>query len=494
LTAIQLVVGHGFFSRHGSGYWSCGCDVVTHEYYTSILRIINNVSHMRTSAQQTLDRTLDGRLRNDVQVDCEGRRHYEYSNQFYNCWNSILIIPDSVQSIEPQMVRMSRKNTLSKHRQSYQSFKIKSNLFSQNFFTFVLFGVVFLTINFYIVFRRIEAKSESSSAEKESVRISLDGQIEYPTKSTPIRGDQIVNSPKSDIMIPGTSVLSASRVISSGLPFLVYGTAWKKDNTEALVAQAVRSGFRFVDTACQPKHYNEPGVGKGWTLAATELGLHRSDLFIQTKYTSISGQDPKNIPYDPSKSLEDRVEESLKVSLHNLKTSYLDSWVMHSPEQTLEETMVAYRVMENAVDDGKVLRLGISNCYDYDLFVSIYEMARIKPSVLQNRFYGDSNWDQELRQFCKENNIWYQSFWTLTANLEALATQEVRAWALSKKLTPQTLMYAYLMSLGYGTPLDGTTSLDHMKEDQALVIRMHGGEKIFANEDEIKRFERILGF
>lgn len=392
------------------------------------------------------------------------------------------------------MVRMSRKSPLSKHRQSYQSFKIKNNLFSQNFFTFVLLGVVFVSINFYIVFRRIEAKSESPVTEKESVRVSLDGEIQNPPKHAAIRRDQIVDSGENEMMIPGSSVLSASRVISSGLPFLVYGTAWKKDNTEALVAQAVRSGFRFIDTACQPKHYNEPGVGRGWTLAATELGLHRSDLFIQTKYTSISGQDPKNIPYDPSNSLEDRVEESLKVSLYNLKTSYLDSWVMHSPEETLDDTMVAYRVMEKAVDDGKVLRLGISNCYDYDLFVAIYEKARIKPSVLQNRFYGDSDWDQELRRFCKEKNIWYQSFWTLTANRHALATQEVKAWASSKNLTPQTLMYAYLMSLGYGTPLDGTTSLDHMKEDQALVLRMQGGEKIFADEEEIRRFERILGF
>jgi diketogulonate reductase-like aldo/keto reductase len=391
------------------------------------------------------------------------------------------------------MVRMSRKSPLSKHRQSYQSFKIKSNLFSQNFFTVVLLGAVFVSINFYIVFRRIEAKSESSVAE-ESVRISLDGQIGNPTKNTPNLRDHDTNRRESEMIVPGSSVLSASRVISSGLPFLVYGTAWKKDNTEALVAQAVRSGFRFIDTACQPKHYNEPGVGRGWTLAANELGLHRSDIFIQTKYTSISGQDPKNIPYDPSKSLEDRVEESLKVSLLNLKTSYLDSWVMHSPEQTLEQTMVAYRVMENAVDDGKVLRLGISNCYDYDLFTSIYEEARIKPSVLQNRFYGDSDWDQELRRFCKEKSIWYQSFWTLTANRDALATQEVKAWALSKNLTPQTLLYAYLMSLGYATPLDGTTSLDHMREDQALVMRMQGGEKIFSNEGEIKQFERILGF
>ena len=339
-----------------------------------------------------------------------------------------------------------------------------------------------MALSLYFALIHIEATKQSSN-ENQAVHIALDGNIESLTSDL-----------EDSMMVPGVSVLPASRVISSGLPFLVYGTAWKKDDTERLVSDAVRHGFRFIDTACQPKHYNEAGVGNGWTLAAKELGLQRSELYLQTKYTSISGQDPNKIPYDATAPLTERVSQSLKVSLHNLQTSYLDAWVMHSPERTLDETMVAYRVMEQAVDDGKVLRLGISNCYDYDMFTSIYEQARIKPSVLQNRFYEDSNWDQELREFCKEKNIWYQSFWTLTANRDALATKEVRKWAASKDLTPQTLMYAYLMSLGYGTPLDGTTSIKHMEEDQALVLRMQGGEKIFETEEELKEFERILGF
>jgi len=68
-------------------------------------------------------------------------------------------------------------------------------------------------------------------------------------------------------------------------PHLVYGTAWKKEETARLVSEAVKSGFRFIDTACQPKHYNEAGVGNGWTAAAQELGLSRSDIWLQTKFT-----------------------------------------------------------------------------------------------------------------------------------------------------------------------------------------------------------------
>lgn len=47
------------------------------------------------------------------------------------------------------------------------------------------------------------------------------------------------------------------------MPKILYGTAWKKERTAALVEQAITLGFRGIDTACQPKHYYEAGVGEG---------------------------------------------------------------------------------------------------------------------------------------------------------------------------------------------------------------------------------------
>lgn len=35
------------------------------------------------------------------------------------------------------------------------------------------------------------------------------------------------------------------------MPALIYGTAWKKERTTQLVEQAVLTGFRGIDTACQ---------------------------------------------------------------------------------------------------------------------------------------------------------------------------------------------------------------------------------------------------
>lgn len=64
------------------------------------------------------------------------------------------------------------------------------------------------------------------------------------------------------------------------IPKLVYGTAWKKERTADLVYKALRAGFRGVDTAAQPKHYDERGVAAGVKRAVTEGIIKRDHLFV----------------------------------------------------------------------------------------------------------------------------------------------------------------------------------------------------------------------
>ena len=68
------------------------------------------------------------------------------------------------------------------------------------------------------------------------------------------------------------------------MPRILYGTAWKKERTDGLVQVAIRHGFRGVDTACQPKHYHEAGVGAA-VAACIASGMTRQELFLQTKFT-----------------------------------------------------------------------------------------------------------------------------------------------------------------------------------------------------------------
>ena len=60
-------------------------------------------------------------------------------------------------------------------------------------------------------------------------------------------------------------------------------------------------------------------------------GLTRGDLFLQTKFTPLSGHYRKQIPYDPNASLCEQVAQSFAAALRNLQTDYLDSFLLHSP-------------------------------------------------------------------------------------------------------------------------------------------------------------------
>lgn len=267
-------------------------------------------------------------------------------------------------------------------------------------------------------------------------------------------------------------------------PTMIYGTAWKKDKTADLVELAIGQGFRAIDTACQPKHYNEKLVGVGVQRALAEHGLMREDLFLQTKFTPLGGQDPNATPYNPTDSIEKQIKTSLAVSKANLQTEYLDSLVLHSPIFPFSELEKAWRVFEGFVTNGDVRQIGISNCYEIDLFKRLYETATIKPKVLQNRFYNATSYDKELRAFCKEKGVSYQSFWSLSANPHLLNATEILALSTKYQKSAPVIFYRFLTQIGV-TPLNGTTSITHMRED--LDIFSFALEK-----DEIERINALL--
>jgi diketogulonate reductase-like aldo/keto reductase len=84
--------------------------------------------------------------------------------------------------------------------------------------------------------------------------------------------------------------------------------------------------------------------------------------------------------------------------------------------------------------------------------------------VVQNRFYADSNYDLDIRGFCKQRGIVYQSFWTLTANADVLAHDKLKTLASKYERTPAQVLFRYLTQEGV-IPLTGTKSEVHMDED-----------------------------
>jgi diketogulonate reductase-like aldo/keto reductase len=268
-------------------------------------------------------------------------------------------------------------------------------------------------------------------------------------------------------------VTSAAR--GPKMPSILYGTAWKKDSTRDLVLLALRHGFTGIDTACQPRHYNEAGVGEGIRLAFEAGVITRERLFVQTKFSPIDAQDKRTTPYDRKAPIPDQVRTSVAVSKKNLGVEVIDSLVLHSPYPAAADMLAAWRAMEEAVERGDVLSLGISNVYDLKSLQAVYDAAVVKPTVVQNRFVKDFGYSTDIRQFCAQHGIAFQSFWTLTGNphiLESSAYADICRTLREKRAVPQNataeqIFFRFLMDIGI-TPLSGTQSEAHMDDDVAV--------------------------
>jgi len=247
------------------------------------------------------------------------------------------------------------------------------------------------------------------------------------------------------------------------MPAIIYGTAWKKERTAELVSKAIQAGFRGIDTACQPKHYDERLVG----VALRELqarGIERSGLYLQTKFTPLCSQDPDRMPYDKAAPLYSQVAQSFETSQGNLQTDYVDCLILHSPLESHDATMTAWRALEDIHKSGGARQLGISNCYDLGVLSALHADAEVKPAVVQNRFHQDTAYDAGLRRWCSGHGVTYQSFWSLTANAHILSSRTVQDLARQHAKTPAQIFFRYL-SQNDIVPLTGTASDQHMQQD-----------------------------
>jgi diketogulonate reductase-like aldo/keto reductase len=261
------------------------------------------------------------------------------------------------------------------------------------------------------------------------------------------------------------------------LSFL-YGTAWKEDDTERCVRDALAAGFRAIDTANQRKHYFEAGVGK----AIATSGIARDELFIQTKFTFVDGQDHR-LPFDPKAPIATQVAQSFASSLDHLGVTYLDSLVLHGPSQSHglgPDDHEAWRAMEQLAMQGGVRALGASNVTAQQIG-ELVAFAKIKPQFVQNRCYAKTGWDELSRTVCKKHGITYQGFSLLTANRQVLAHRGVADIAKRHGKTAAQIVFRFAQQIGM-LPLTGTTKLDHMRQD-------FGIEDFTLSADELELIE-----
>ena len=248
------------------------------------------------------------------------------------------------------------------------------------------------------------------------------------------------------------------------IPIFLYGTAWKEDETERLARLAIDAGFRGIETANQRRHYHEAGVGSAVARAIADGAVRRDELFLQTKFTYVEGQDHR-LPVDPKADPATQVRQSFASSLEHLQVESIDSYVLHGPSHR-HGLSSRDREVWRAMEELPVQHLGISNV-ELDQLEELHAFAKKQPMFVQNRCFARTRWDAEVRAFCRRHGIIYQGFSLLTVNLAELRSARFREIVARVQRTPAQVVFRFAKQVGM-LPLTGTTDPAHMREDLAI--------------------------
>lgn len=146
------------------------------------------------------------------------------------------------------------------------------------------------------------------------------------------------------------------------MPILAFGVYQiPKEDTKRCVLEAIKAGFRSIDTA--QSYFNESEVGD----AISECGVPREELFITTKVWI------DNYGYENCK-------KSVLESLKKLKTDYVDLMLLHQP---FADYYGAYRALEELYEEGKIRAIGVSNFYPDRLTDMCLFGRKVIPAVNQ---------------------------------------------------------------------------------------------------------------
>lgn len=274
-------------------------------------------------------------------------------------------------------------------------------------------------------------------------------------------------------------ILNEMYKMNNGLeiPKLALGTWLIDDNIVAeAVREAVKIGYRHIDTAQSYK--NERGVGEG----LRTCGVSRDEIFVTSKVAA------ENKTYE---SAADSIDETL----NKMKLDYIDMMIIHSPQPWIEvnqsenryfyENKQVWKAMEDAVKDGKVRTIGVSNFLEEDID-NILSDCKIRPAVNQILAHI-SNTPIKLIEYCKSKDILVEAYSPI-AHGEALKNAKIKEMADKYNVSIAQLCIKYDLQLGM-VVLPKTSNPNHMKSNSEL-------DFIISDEDmeTLKNIEHIKDY
>lgn len=229
------------------------------------------------------------------------------------------------------------------------------------------------------------------------------------------------------------------------------------DQAESAVLEALKDGYRLIDTA--NAYVNEKAVGR----AMKKSGLAREDIFLETKI------------WPSSYMQEDAVEKTLE----RLDTDYIDLLLIHQPSGNY---VAGYRLMEKAYKEGKVKAIGLSN-FTKEQIQEILAICEVKPAVLQTEVHPYFQ-EQELKEFLAKEDIKIQAWYPLGHGDAALLNDETIV-ELSKKYQKSTAQIILRWHIQAGNiVIPGSKNPAHIKANFDLF-------DFALTEDEMKKISGL---
>ena len=188
--------------------------------------------------------------------------------------------------------------------------------------------------------------------------------------------------------------------LSNGIkiPAVGFGTWQVKDGKEAYdsVRWALEAGYRHIDTAYV--YGNEASIAA----AIKDSSINRKELFITTK-----------LPAD-IKTYDGTIEH-FNTSLENLKTDYIDLYLIHAPwpwsnvgGDYTEGNIEAWEAIIDLYQEKKIRAIGVSNFQIKDI-EALVQATHVKPMVNQIRYFI-GNTQEALTSYCQKNDILVEAY------------------------------------------------------------------------------------
>lgn len=242
-------------------------------------------------------------------------------------------------------------------------------------------------------------------------------------------------------------------MLNSGyeMPILGIGT-FRLSGSEAenSVYWALRDGYRLIDTA--RIYGNEADVGRGIQRAIEEGFVTREEIFVTTKMWTDDF---------------DNGTEAVNASLKRLGLDYIDLMILHHSQPSND--VQAYQAMEQAVEEGKLRSIGLSNYYTPEDFDRLVGQTTITPALLQNETHPYHQ-SVEMKEHLEQYGTVMESWFPLggRGNTQTLFNDETISGIVAAhgKTSAQVILRWHLQAGNIAIP--GSSNEDHIQENYEI--------------------------